>query len=108
MTATIEKAFGYQGDNMKPPVKDLAAALPFYDRVLGFRTVSRADSPQNSAVLERDRVQIGLAENGGDPTQDGCAFHVSALTHRFARAGPSGRSMYLAMTTLSCLARVRE
>jgi hypothetical protein len=33
MKATIEKAFGYQGDTMKLPVPDLAAALPFYGRV---------------------------------------------------------------------------
>jgi len=77
--ATIEKAFGYQGDAMRLPVPDLAAALPFYETVLGFRVVSRNDTPHNSAVLARDQVQIGLAENGGDPTQDGCAFHVKDL-----------------------------
>jgi hypothetical protein len=30
-------------------------------------------------VLARDQVEIGLAENGGDPTQAGCAFHVKGL-----------------------------
>jgi hypothetical protein len=29
MKATLEKAWGYQGDNMNLPVRDLAAALPF-------------------------------------------------------------------------------
>ena len=40
-------------------------------------------------VLARDEVQIGLAENGGDPTQDGCAFHVKDVESLFAefRAG---------------------
>ena len=75
----IEKAFGYQGDAMNLPVPDLAAALPFYERVLGFRVVERGDEPHKRAVLARDGVQIGLAENGGDSSQDGCAFHVTGL-----------------------------
>jgi hypothetical protein len=50
-----------------------------YETVLGFRIVSRTETPHKSAVLGRDSVQIGLAENGGDPTQDGCAFHVTNL-----------------------------
>jgi hypothetical protein len=64
---------------MNLPVRTLTAALPFYETVLGFRVPSRGDTPHNSAVLARDRVQIGLAENGGDSTQDGCAFHVKDL-----------------------------
>lgn len=90
MTATLEKAFGYQGDKMNLPVKDLAAALPFYETVLGFRVVSRGDSPHNSVVLARDQIQIGLAENGGDPTQDGCAFHVEGLQSLFAEFKTNG------------------
>jgi catechol 2,3-dioxygenase-like lactoylglutathione lyase family enzyme len=81
---TLQKAFGYQGDKMNLPVPDLAAALPFYENVLGFRVVSQAAAPHNSALLARDNVQIGLAENGGDPTQDGCAFHVEGLDDLFA------------------------
>jgi hypothetical protein len=30
-------------------------------------------------VLARDQVEIGLAENRGNPTQAGCAFHVKGL-----------------------------
>jgi catechol 2,3-dioxygenase-like lactoylglutathione lyase family enzyme len=60
-------------------VRAVADALPFYEGVLGFRVQSRSDTPQRRAVLERDHVQIGLVENGGDPTQDGCAFHVTGL-----------------------------
>jgi catechol 2,3-dioxygenase-like lactoylglutathione lyase family enzyme len=77
MAATLEKAFGYRGDAMHLPVKDLDTAMPFYESVLGFRVLSRHDAPHRAAVLARDGIQIGLAENGGDPTQDGCAFHVS-------------------------------
>jgi len=84
MRATIEKAWGYQGDNRNLPVASLAAAVPFYEKVLGFRVVSRAETPHPSVVLARDQVEIGLAENGGDSTQDGCAFHVKGLDALFA------------------------
>ena len=79
MTGTLRKAFGYQGNSMILPVPDLDAALPFYEHTLGFRVRSRGEVPHRRAVLGRDDVEIGLAENGGDPTQDGCAFHVSAV-----------------------------
>jgi catechol 2,3-dioxygenase-like lactoylglutathione lyase family enzyme len=90
MKATLEKAFGYQGDNMNLPVRDLATALPFYETVLGFRVLSCSNAPHNSAVLARDQVQIGLAENGGDPTQNGCAFHVKDLKALFAEFQTGG------------------
>lgn len=90
MTATLEKAWGYQGDTMNLPVRDLAAALPFYERVLGFRVLSRRDTPHTAAILGRDQVQIGLAENGGDSTQDGCAFHVKNLEALFAEFNGNG------------------
>jgi catechol 2,3-dioxygenase-like lactoylglutathione lyase family enzyme len=90
MKATLEKAWGYQGDKMSLPVRDLATALPFYETVLGFQVVSRTHSPHNSAVLARDQVQIGLAENGGDSTQDGCAFHVKNLESLFAEFNANG------------------
>lgn len=79
MKGTLEKAFGYQGDPMNLPVRDRGTALPFYESVLGFRLRSRGDTPHKSAVLARDQVEIGLVENGGDPSQDGCAFHVRDL-----------------------------
>jgi lactoylglutathione lyase len=87
---TLEKAFGYQGDAMNLPVPDVAAALPFYEKVLGFRVASRSETAPASAVLERDRVQMRLAENGGDPTQDGCAFHVQGLDRLFAEFNANG------------------
>jgi lactoylglutathione lyase len=86
----LEKAFGYRDDRMNLPVADLTTALPFYEAVLGFRVVSRGDTPHRSAVLARDEVQIGLAENGGDPTQDGCAFHVTGLASLFAEFKANG------------------
>ena len=96
MKAILEKAWGYQGDSMNLPVRDLAAALPFYETVLGFRVLSRSTAPHNSAVLARDQVQIGLAENGGDSTQDGCAFHVKHLEALFAEFKANGLQKELA------------
>ena len=90
MKGTLEKAFGYQGDNMNLPVPDLSAALPFYETVLGFKIVSRDDTPHKAAVLERDQVQMKLAENGSDPSQDGCAFHVKDLQSLFAEFKTNG------------------
>ena len=90
MKATLEKAWGYQGDSMNLPVENLAAVLPFYETILGFRVLSRSDTPHTSAVLARDQVQIRLAENGGDSAQDGCAFHVKDLEALFTEFKANG------------------
>jgi catechol 2,3-dioxygenase-like lactoylglutathione lyase family enzyme len=90
MAAKLERAFGYQGDAMNLPVADVTSALPFYENVLGFRVVSRGDVPQRSAVLRRDDVEIRLVENGGDASQDGCAFHVVDLPALFAEFNARG------------------
>jgi catechol 2,3-dioxygenase-like lactoylglutathione lyase family enzyme len=95
MKGKLEKAFGYQGDNMNLPVRELASALPFYETVLGFKVVSQSGSPHNSAVLARDEVQVGLSENGGDPTQDGCAFHVKHLDELFVEFNSNGLNKQL-------------
>jgi catechol 2,3-dioxygenase-like lactoylglutathione lyase family enzyme len=79
MKATFKSAWGYQGDNMNLPVADVDTAAPFYTRVMGFREESRADKPHKTVILERDGIKIGLVENGGDPTQDGCAFRVDSV-----------------------------
>lgn len=87
---TLDRAFGYQGNAMALPVADVDAAIAFYERVLGFRVAERATSPHRSAVLERDTVRMALAENGGDPTQNGCAFHVTHLEALFAEFQANG------------------
>ena len=74
--AILKNAWPYQQDRMNLPVADLETALPFYETILGFQLVLRSETPHRSAVLERDGIEIGLAENGGDPTQDGCFFEV--------------------------------
>jgi catechol 2,3-dioxygenase-like lactoylglutathione lyase family enzyme len=76
MAAKLLTAWGYQGDNMNLPVRDVESAVPFYVDVLGFRCETLNEGPPKSAVLGRDGIQMRLAENGGDPEQDGCAFRV--------------------------------
>src|SRR3954469_14644345 len=90
MKGTLERAFWYQGNAMALPVPDVDAAIPFYENVLGFRVASRGDTPHKSVVLARDEVQMALAENGGDPTQDGCAFHVRHLDALFTEFKANG------------------
>lgn len=84
MPGRLRKAFGYQGDNLNLPVKNVDEAIPFYQSVLGFRVVSRGDAPYKTVLLQRDDIQMGLAENGGDSSQDGCAFHVDDLRALFS------------------------
>ena len=79
MKATLDKAFGYQHNAMALPVASVEDAVSFYEQALGFRVVSRSDTPHKTVVLARDTVQMALVESGGDPTQDGCAFHVTGL-----------------------------
>jgi catechol 2,3-dioxygenase-like lactoylglutathione lyase family enzyme len=75
---------------MNLPVEDLDSAIPFYETVMGFRLVSRNDSPVKSAVLGRDDIQIGLAENGGDPGNEGCFFGVDDVEAAFAELQSRG------------------
>jgi len=79
MKAEFKTASGYQGDNMNLPVANLDESIPFYENTMGFKVTSRSETPHRSAVLSRDGIQIGLTENGGDPTQDGCAFEVNSV-----------------------------
>ena len=90
MKATFKNAWGYQGDNMNLPVADVVAAVSYYEKIMGFRVESRSDVPHRSAVLERDGIRMGLAENGGDPTQDGCAFEVDNVEAAFAEFKSNG------------------
>lgn len=45
--------------------------------------MTRKEEPHKSVILARDEIQIGLAENGGDPTQEGCFFEVDNLDAAF-------------------------
>jgi catechol 2,3-dioxygenase-like lactoylglutathione lyase family enzyme len=90
MGAVFKNAWPYQKDEMNLPVENLEAAIPFYETIMGFQVVSRKDSPRRSAVLSRDGIQIGLAENGGDPTQEGCFFEVDNAEAAFAELKSKG------------------
>ena len=90
MTAVFKTAWPYADDEMNLPVESVDAAIPFYETVMGFRVVSRVDSPHKSAVMGRDDIQIGLAENGGDPTQEGCFFEVDDAEAAFAELKSNG------------------
>jgi lactoylglutathione lyase len=81
--AFYKRAAPYADDVMNLPVADVEAAIPFYQTTFGFRVVSRSNSPVKSVTLARDDVKIGLAENGGDPTQEGCFFEVDNANTAF-------------------------
>ena len=81
--AILKNAWPYQQDKMNLPVNDLEAAIPFYETYLGFRLIDRPETPCPSPILSRDALQIGLAENGSDPTQDGCFFEVDHIERAF-------------------------
>jgi catechol 2,3-dioxygenase-like lactoylglutathione lyase family enzyme len=90
MKAVFKTAWPYADDAMNLPVENVEAAIPFYERIMGFQLVTRNDSPWKSAVLARDGIQIGLAENGGDPTQEGCFFEVDNAEAAFAELKSNG------------------
>jgi len=90
MKAIFKRAVPYQEDEMSLPVKDVETAIPFYRTIMGFHLVSRGDSPFKSAILGRDAIQIGLAENGSDPTQDGCFFEVDDVEAAFGELRSNG------------------
>jgi catechol 2,3-dioxygenase-like lactoylglutathione lyase family enzyme len=76
MKAVYKSAWPYADDAMNLPVEDVETAVPFYEEIMGFQLMSRGDTPNKTAVLGRDDIKIGLAENGGDPNQEGCFFEV--------------------------------
>lgn len=83
MKAVYMNAAPYAKDAMNLPVTDVETAIPFYEQTMGFQVVSRQDAPVKSVVLGRDGIQIGLAENGGDPSQEGCFFEVDNVEAAF-------------------------
>ena len=88
--AVFKRVSPYQDDEMNLPVENVEEAIPFYETVMGFETISRSDTPCKSAVLARDNIQMGLAENGGDPEQDGCFFEVNDVEATFGELKANG------------------
>ena len=83
MKAKFERAVPYSGDALNLPVPNVDQSIPYYVEKLGFQLVSRTEAPVRSAILERDKVRIGLAENGGDPAQNGAYFQVDNIEAAF-------------------------
>ena len=90
MNALFMTASPYADDAMNLPVQNVDTAIPYYEKVFSFRVVSRQDAPHKSVILARDNIQIGLAENGGDPTQEGCFFEVDDVETAFAELKSNG------------------
>ena len=82
MVTVVRLIAAFRGDRVAA-VADVDAAIPYYEKTFGFRVMSRKDEPYRSVVLARDEIQIGLAENGGDPTQEGCFFEVNNIEAAF-------------------------
>lgn len=83
MKAVFKRAAPYAEDAMNLPVENVEAALPYYEKTFSFKVVARDDTPHRRATLERDEIKIGLAENGGDPGQEGCFFEVDDVEAAF-------------------------
>jgi catechol 2,3-dioxygenase-like lactoylglutathione lyase family enzyme len=81
--AVFKSAAPYADDAMNLPVRSIDAAIPYYEKTFGFRVVSRQDAPVRLVILARDHIRIGLAENGGDSSQEGCFFEVDDIEAAF-------------------------
>lgn len=90
MTAKLLSAWGYQGDAMALPVADVETATPYYVENMGFSIGERGDEPVRHVVLERDGIRMAINENGGDPTQDGCAFRTDDVEALWAEFNANG------------------
>ena len=90
MPAVYKRAAPYAQDELNLPVEDVEAAVPFYERIMGFQVLERKDAPHKAAVLGRDDIRIGLAQNGGDPSQEGCFFEVNDVEAAFAELKANG------------------
>lgn len=89
---TFLRAVPYGKDALRLPVADVESAIPYYERSFGLRVVSQREAPMRAVLFERDKIQVGLEENGGDPTQDGCFFEVDDVTAAHAEMAANGAS----------------
>jgi|SRR5436189_5530285 len=86
--AIFKRAVPYKEDALNLPVADVDTAVPFYEQTFSFQVISKSDKPYKRAILARDEIQIGLAENGGDPSQEGCFFEVDDVEAALAELKP--------------------
>ena len=92
MKAIFKTAWPYKDDAMNLPVASVDEAVQFYENIFGFKVIDRGNSPHKFVLLERDEVRIGLAENGCDPTQEGCFFRVDDVEAALAELKANGLS----------------
>jgi catechol 2,3-dioxygenase-like lactoylglutathione lyase family enzyme len=98
MKAVFISASPYADDALNLPVENIETSIPYYEEIFDFHVVSRQDTPRKSVILARDGIRIGLAENGGDPTQEGCFFEVDNVKAAFEEINgepPSGSDLRL-------------
>ena len=88
--AVYKHATPYKEDALNLPVSDVLSSIPFYEKFMGFNLISMNQTPHYVAILERDDIQIGLAENGGDPTQEGCFFEVDNVRNALIELKSNG------------------
>lgn len=88
--AVFKTVSPYLEDEMNLPVENVDDAIPFYEEIMGFEVKSKGDSPHKSVVLSRDAIEIGLSENGGDSSQDGCFFEVDDVEAAFNELKANG------------------
>ena len=88
--AVFKTVSPYLEDEMNLPVENVDESILFYESIMGFKVASKGDSPHKSVILTRDNIQIGLAENGGDPSQDGCFFEVDDVAAAFNELKANG------------------
>jgi catechol 2,3-dioxygenase-like lactoylglutathione lyase family enzyme len=90
MAAVYKRAVPYADDAMNLPVERVDQAVPFYTTIMGFEVVERRAEPHERVILGRDQIRIGLAENGGDSSQEGCFFEVDDVDAAFAELKANG------------------
>ena len=88
--AVYRRAAPYKDDVMALPVASVDEAVPYYEKVFGFKVEARGSAPVKSVVLARDEIRVGLAENGGDPTQEGAFFEVDDVEAAYAELQANG------------------
>jgi len=86
----LKRVSPYADDALNLPVASVDEAVPFYESVMSFTVETHGDEPCKGVILARDGLQIGLAENGGDPSQDGCFFEVDDVAALFAEFKANG------------------
>ncbi|RYU94200.1 VOC family protein [Emticicia agri] len=85
-----KNAWPYLQNKMNLPVENLSNAIPFYEKIMGFEQTAHSNSPYKSAILKRNEIEIGLSENGEDPSQDGCFFEVNDVQAAFDELRANG------------------